>query len=55
MAQFVQLQSNLVAFHEAGIEVVALTYDEPSLQQLFIDKNGIDAVLAKMRAAGEKI
>jgi peroxiredoxin len=42
MAQFVQLQSNLAAFHEAGIEVVALTYDEPALQQLFIDKNGIE-------------
>jgi len=42
MAQFVQLQSNLAAFHEAGIEVVALTYDEPALQQLFIDKNDIE-------------
>jgi peroxiredoxin len=42
MVQFVQLQKNLAAFHEAGIEVVALTYDDPSLQQLFIDKNGIE-------------
>lgn len=42
MVQFVQLQKNLAAFHEAGIELVALTYDDPSLQQLFIDKNGID-------------
>ena len=41
MAQFVQLQSNLTAFHEAGIEVVALTYDDPVLQQKFIDQNGI--------------
>ena len=42
MAQFVQLQKNLPAFHEAGIEVVALTYDDPLLQQLFIDKNSIE-------------
>jgi peroxiredoxin len=41
MAQFVQLQSNLKAFHEAGIGVVALTYDEPALQQAFVDKNKI--------------
>jgi peroxiredoxin len=41
MVQFVQLQKNLAAFHEAGIEVVALTYDDPGLQQQFIDKNNI--------------
>lgn len=41
MAQFVQLQSSLTAFHDAGIGVVALTYDKPKLQQAFIDKNGI--------------
>lgn len=41
MVQFVQLQSSLQAFHDAGIGVVALTYDEPQLQQAFIDKNGI--------------
>ena len=37
-----QLQKSLAAFHEAGIEVVVLTHDDPSLQQLFIDKNGIE-------------
>lgn len=40
-----QLQKNLAAFHEAGIEVVVLTYDHPSLQQLFIDKNVIEYTL----------
>lgn len=42
MAQFVQLQSMASRFHEAGIGVVALTYDDPQLQQAFVDKNGID-------------
>ena len=41
MAQFVQLQSSLQAFQEAGIAVVALTYDAPQLQQAFVDKNEI--------------
>jgi peroxiredoxin len=41
MAQFVQLQSSLQAFQEAGIAVVALTYDAPQLQQAFVDKNHI--------------
>ena len=41
MAQFVQLQQNLKAFHAAGIAVVAITYDAPELQQPFIDKNDI--------------
>lgn len=42
MAQFVQLQQQLSDFRAAGIEVVALTYDAPALQQAFVDKNGID-------------
>lgn len=42
MAQFVQLQKNLQAFHEAGIGVVGLTYDSPKLQQKFADKNGLE-------------
>ncbi len=42
MAQFVQLQHNIQAFRDAGIAVVALTYDEPHLQQAFVDKNHID-------------
>lgn len=41
MAQFVQLQSHLQAFQNAGIGVVALTYDEPALQQAFVDENDI--------------
>ena len=41
MAQFVQLQNHLQEFRSAGIEVVALTYDAPQLQQAFIDKFAI--------------
>jgi len=41
MVQFVQLQKHQPAFLDAGIAVVALTYDSPELQQAFIDKNGI--------------
>lgn len=36
-----QLQSRLKQFQEAGINVVALTYDSPALQQKFIDKFAI--------------
>lgn len=42
MAQFVQLQQNLQAFHAEGIAVMAMTYDKPAQQQPFIDKNGIE-------------
>lgn len=38
MRQMIQLQENAVAFAEAGIALVAITYDEPRLQQAFIDK-----------------
>ena len=41
MAQFVQLQSSLQAFEEAGIAVDALPYEATKLQQAFIDKNHI--------------
>ena len=41
MAQFVQLQKNIQDFEKAGINVVALTYDAPDLQQAFIEKNAI--------------
>ena len=55
MAQFVQLQQHLKDFQAAGIEVVALTYDEPALQQAFVDKNGIDyAFLSDIDAASVK-
>lgn len=36
-----QLQDNLQAFHDAGIGVVALTYDQPELQQRFIDRHQV--------------
>jgi len=37
----VQLQGDLERFQQAGIGVVALTYDSPELQQKFIDKFSI--------------
>jgi peroxiredoxin len=37
----VQLQGQLDQFKQAGIGVVALTYDSPALQQQFIDKFAI--------------
>ena len=36
-----QLQGDLERFQQAGIGVVALTYDSPELQQKFIDKFSI--------------
>ncbi len=41
MAQYAQLQQYYESFQAAGIEVVALTYDSPVLQQKFIDAQGI--------------
>ncbi len=41
MAQFVQLQTLLDAFHCAGLGVVAITYDAVNVQQKCIDENGI--------------
>ncbi len=41
MKQLVKLQENLDSFVQAGIAVVAMTYDAPELQQVFIDKQGI--------------
>jgi peroxiredoxin len=41
MAQFVQLQQYQQDFKDAGIGIVALTYDAPDLQQAFVDKNNI--------------
>jgi len=41
MVQFVQLQDYSQAFSAAGIGIVALTYDESSLQEAFINKNSI--------------
>ena len=42
MKQFVQLQENLDSFEQAGIAVVAITYDTPELQQVFVDAQGIN-------------
>jgi len=41
MAQFVQLQAYQQQFTDAGIGIVALTYDSPELQQAFVEKNTI--------------
>lgn len=41
MAQFVQLQQYQQDFQDAGIGIVAITYDAPDLQQAFVDTNGI--------------
>ena len=36
-----QLQDYVKGFEEAGIGVIAITYDAPELQQAFIDANSI--------------
>jgi peroxiredoxin len=41
MRQLIQLQENKAGFDAAGIGMVAITYDAPSVQQAFIDKLGI--------------
>lgn len=41
MKQLVQLQENIESFNNAGIAVVAMTYDAPELQQAFIDEHAI--------------
>jgi peroxiredoxin len=41
MRQMIQLQETKAAFDAAGIGMVAITYDDPALQQAFIDKFGI--------------
>lgn len=42
MKQMIQLQEYKAEFDAAGIGLVAMTYDDPALQQAFIDKHGID-------------
>lgn len=42
MRQMIQLEQNRAAFEASGIGMVAITYDDPLLQQAFIDKFGID-------------
>ena len=41
MRQMIQLQEHKAGFDAAGIGMVAITYDAPALQQVFIDKFGI--------------
>jgi peroxiredoxin len=41
MRQMVQLQDNKAAFDAAGIGLVGITYDPPTLQQGFIRRHGI--------------
>lgn len=36
-----QLQEHLESFRQAGIGLVAITYDSPELQQAFIDRVGL--------------
>lgn len=42
MKQMIQLQEHKAAYDEAGIGLVAMTYDDPALQQAFVDKWGIE-------------
>jgi len=41
MRQMIQLQEHKAGFDAAGIGMVAITYDDPALQQAFIDKFAI--------------
>ena len=42
MKQMIQLQEHKAAYDEAGIGIVAMTYDQPALQQASIEKWGIE-------------
>ncbi|RLQ21883.1 hypothetical protein DWB85_09855 [Seongchinamella sediminis] len=42
MKQLIQLQQHKAAYDQAGIGIVAMTYDDPALQQAFIDQWGIE-------------
>lgn len=41
MRQMIQLQEHKAGFDAAGIGMLGITYDDPALQQAFIDKFGI--------------
>ena len=41
MRQMIQLQENRAGFEDAGIGMVAITYDDPEQQRAFIEKFGI--------------
>lgn len=42
MKQMIQLQEHKSGFDDAGIGMVAMTYDAPELQQAFVESHGID-------------
>lgn len=42
MKQMIQLQEHKAAYDDAGIGIVAMTYDAPAMQQAFAEKWGID-------------
>lgn len=42
MKQMIQLQEYKAEYDQAGIGLVAMTYDDPELQQAFVDKHGIE-------------
>ncbi|MEP5568473.1 MAG: redoxin domain-containing protein [Halioglobus sp.] len=42
MKQMIQLQEHKAAYDRAGISIVAMTYDDPALQQAFVDQWGIE-------------
>jgi peroxiredoxin len=42
MRQMIQLQEYKAEFDQAGIGLVAMTYDDPELQQAFVDKHDIE-------------
>ena len=55
MRQMIQLQQHKAGFDAAGIGMVAITYDSPALQQVFIEKFGITIpVVSDMNALSFK-
>lgn len=42
MRQLIQLQQKKALFDDAGLSLVAMTYDPPALQQAFVTKHSID-------------
>jgi len=55
MRQMIQLQQHKAAFDAAGIGMVAITYDAPSLQQAFVDKFAISIpILSDQKALSFK-
>lgn len=56
MRQLIQLEENKQKYIEAGIAIVAMTYDSPELQQDFVNRQGITIpVLSDVNAQSFKI